>query len=581
MRSLATPLLTLSCWVSHATAAAVAADIYPVAEQYASRECRNIPGDPNWPSVQEWDLLNQTVNGRLIRTIPIGSVCHDPDYNEEACQALAAGWVYTSTFLGSPADGVAPYFQNQSCDPFTSVESPCAIGNDAVYSINVTQVSDIQAGVLFASKHNIRLNIKNTGHDLLGKSTGKGALSLWVHHLNSYEFIDKYDGPGKYTGPAARVGAGVLFNDILSAASERGVRLVAGTCPTVAMAGGFAAGGGHGILTPQYGLAADTVLEWEVVTAAGAHLVATPWSNPELYWALSGGGGGTFGVVVSVTVQTYPDAPMGGASTYLDINSAGGAENFWNAVTAFQSSLGAVVDTGTYVAYSVTPTALNVYGIAVPDGNLSVVNETLQPVKTALASNGTPLTFATTNHTGYLDYYNSYFREIFTVTPEAQVTGGRLVPRKLLESPETAETVTQAFKAATEAGFSLICVALKADKAPLYPNAVFPVWRSALLECVVSSLWNFTLPWSDMLAVQAALTDTVMPQIEEATPGGGSYLNEANFQQPDWQEAFYGSNYGRLSAAKEIYDPTSLFYAQTAVGSDVWAQDSEGRLCRT
>lgn len=72
-----------------------------------------------------------------------------------------------------------------------------------------------------------------------------------------------------------------------------------------------------------------------------------------------------------------------------------------------------------------------------------------------------------------------------------------------------------------------------------------------------------------------------MPKIEAATPGGGSYLNEANFQQSNWQEAFYGSNYPRLSEIKRRVDPRSLFYAQTAVGSEMWKEGAHGKLCPT
>lgn len=71
-----------------------------------------------------------------------------------------------------------------------------------------------------------------------------------------------------------------------------------------------------------------------------------------------------------------------------------------------------------------------------------------------------------------------------------------------------------------------------------------------------------------------------MPPIEAATPGGGAYLSEANFQQLNGQEVFYGSNYPRLKKIKDLYDPLSLFYACTTVGSEKWAEDSDGRLCR-
>lgn len=60
---------------------------------------------------------------------------------------------------------MSPYWQNQSCDPFTARATPCKLGNYVSYSINVTGVDDIKAGIHFAKKHNIRLVIKNTGHE--------------------------------------------------------------------------------------------------------------------------------------------------------------------------------------------------------------------------------------------------------------------------------------------------------------------------------------------------------------------------------------------------------------------------------
>ena len=58
--------------------------------------CRCLPGDDCWPSDNTWNDLNSTVSGRLVKTIPIGSPCHDPNYEEEACSALKARWTDTS-----------------------------------------------------------------------------------------------------------------------------------------------------------------------------------------------------------------------------------------------------------------------------------------------------------------------------------------------------------------------------------------------------------------------------------------------------------------------------------------------------
>lgn len=75
------------------------------------------------------------------------------------------------------------------------------------------------------------------------------------------------------------------------------------------------------------------------------------------------------------------------------------------------------------------------------------------------------------------------------------------------------------------------------------------------------------------------VTSHVMPKLDAVTPGSGIYLNEAHVEQTNWQTEFYGKNYGILLGIKKRYDPDSLFYAATAVGSEAWKVDGDGRLC--
>lgn len=67
--------------------------------------------------------------------------------------------------LYSSSSVMAPYFANQSCDPFTPQSQACLLGNYVSYAINVTTVEDIQAGVAFAAANNVRFVIRNTGHE--------------------------------------------------------------------------------------------------------------------------------------------------------------------------------------------------------------------------------------------------------------------------------------------------------------------------------------------------------------------------------------------------------------------------------
>ena len=77
------------------------------------------------------------------------------------------------------------------------------------------------------------------------------------------------------------------------------------------------------------------------------------------------------------------------------------------------------------------------------------------------------------------------------------------------------------------------------------------------------------------------MTNVFLPALAQLTPNGGAYINEADFQQPDFQNVLYGVNYDKLREIKRKYDPSGIFYALTAVGSEDWFEDATrgGRLC--
>lgn len=104
-----------------------------------------------------------------------------------------------------------------------------------------------------------------------------------------------------------KTGAGVVGEDALPVVSKAGLRIVSGSCPTVGLVGGFTQDGGHSSLTSAYGMSAHQVLEREVVLANEMLTTATPSKNQDLYWVLSGGRPGTYGMVISLTVRAFKD----------------------------------------------------------------------------------------------------------------------------------------------------------------------------------------------------------------------------------------------------------------------------------
>lgn len=105
----------------------------------------------------------------------------------------------------------------------------CSLGGYPSYSIHIENVAQIQLGINFARNLNLRLVVKNTGHDYIGKSSGAGALNLWTHNLKEIQFLKNYQS-ADYSGPAFKAGAGVQGFEILEAARDNGVTVLAGIC---------------------------------------------------------------------------------------------------------------------------------------------------------------------------------------------------------------------------------------------------------------------------------------------------------------------------------------------------------------
>ncbi|KAL6862000.1 FAD-binding domain-containing protein [Trichoderma novae-zelandiae] len=548
--------------------------------------CRLLPGDAAWPKASDWARLNKTLKGQLIKSVPMASACHDApfdNYDAQFCAEIQAGWNETKMFhIDQPAEFLSMYFENYTCDPFTPRSTPCTLGNYASYVINVTGAGDVQAGISFAKKNNIRLVIKNTGHDYLGKNTGKGGLTFWTHNLKSTQYIPNYSS-SSYNGPAIKLGAGVEGFEAYAAANATGNRIVGGTCPTVGIAGGYSQGGGHSMLMPAYGLGADNVLEWEVVTAEGKHLIATPTQHSDLYWAISGGGGGTFGVVLSMTSRLHKDSIIGGASLAFNDSKVGNAA-FWEAVGAFHTLLPPLVDTGNGATYLLTPSQFLTLAFTMAGKDLDEVNALMKPFLDDLTKRGIDYQYVPRISPNYYDHFSFYLGPLPEGASDyAPFTGSRIIPRSLLLDTEKNVIVMDALRNATlsEGYASFPCQAFNVSYQAHPDNAVHPAWRAGMSVCLMPGLWDPAATPAQMKARQDYAANALQPMVDAATPGGGVYLNEANYKQHNWQEAFHGSNYPKLLKIKRKYDPDSLFYANVAVGSEAWYLDSNNRLCRS
>ncbi|KAJ4012637.1 hypothetical protein NW752_008350 [Fusarium irregulare] len=552
----------------------VIASLLALAKASAESSCKCFPGDDCWPAEDDWKSLNTTVGGRLVATVPLGSPCHDPNYDAEECKRLQSEWLYSSIHSQSSSSMMAPIFANQSCDPFQPREKPCTLGNYVRYAVNATSSDDIIAALEFAKDKNVRFVIRNTGHDYLGRSTGAGALSVWTHYLKSTEVIDWKD--KDYQGKALKVGAGVQGFEALGAAHAKGLVVVSGECPSVGLVGGYSQGGGHSALSTNFGLAADNTLEFDVVTADGKLVKANKSKNSDLYWALSGAGSGNYGVVVSATVRAHPEAKVSGGS-FLITAPEGHPDMIYQAIDAFHAALPKIVDSGVMIIYFFSNSFLQIPAITAYNKTEAEVKKILQPLAESLTTLGFKFEPTFTNFPSYYEHYDHYWGPLpaGNIQIGTQIFGGRLLPRdKVKDFAPTARKIA-------EMGVIYIGVGLNVSKfSPNSANSVLPQWRKSLVQVSLTLPWDNEAPWEEMLAAQKKMTEEIQPVIEAATPGAGAYINEADFQQQNWQETFYGANYKKLLKIKKKYDPEHLFYATVAVGSEAWTVAKDERMCK-
>jgi FAD/FMN-containing dehydrogenase len=165
---------------------------------------------------------------------------------------------------------------------------------------------DVQAAVAFAARQHRPVLVKTTGHQIVG--TAHGAVLITTHRMNDVA-IDP-------VGRTARVGAGVIWGEVVQKAAEAGLAPLNGSNPTVGVAGYTLGGGLSPTLGRSHGYAADHVRSLDVVTADGELRYVDAESNPELFWALRGGKG-NYGVVTALEFDLFPVSRLYGGGIYF------------------------------------------------------------------------------------------------------------------------------------------------------------------------------------------------------------------------------------------------------------------------
>ncbi|EGX94176.1 FAD/FMN-containing isoamyl alcohol oxidase MreA-like, putative [Cordyceps militaris CM01] len=564
-------------------------------------QCRCKPSEPCWPSQNQWASLNASVSGNLVALQPVAHVCHDPGYDAAACNASMA--LTESSVWRDQNPGAVQWTnweawpeRSETCSFDLPRDVPCRQGRIPLFSVVAETAQHIQEAVRFAATHNVRLAIKNTGHCFLGRSSAPESLQIATYKMNKMDFVDKFVPEGAHSktsmGSAVTLGAGVVLMDIYAETSKRNLTAVVGLSHTVGAAGGYIQGGGHSPLGPWKGMASDNALQFRVVTADGKLVVANEYQNRDLFWALRGGGGGTFGVVVDVTIRTFPDVPA--LALMSDITLPGPADDrFWDTLAALHRRLPALADAGGSGYYFFLPNSdqngAPVASITIlmffPDKTdkapvAKIADAFIQEARKSAPSANYTLELAPTLG-GSIAY--ELAQTPYDPTGGIAILGSRMISRNLLSQTDGAQRLSKALRdiyegSGNKTGYTGHFIAdgavARNDK---IKSALNPAWRKTITHIVFSRDWAPNATLAEQRAVQEKLTNVEVPILKALEEGMGAYLNEADPFEADFQQSFWGENYKRLYRIKQHVDPKGLFIARSGVGSEDW--DADG-LCR-
>jgi len=297
------------------------------ADESAVDLARPVARSTGWPDADAWQDLNQRVSGRLIQPVSPLRSCSLDASSAECGTALEA--MKNPFFIEDQAGATQ---STGWMDAWQGAVSP--------YAVQADTAEDIAAAVNFARKHGIRLVVKGAGHDYLGRNTAPDSLLVWTHRMRNINVHEAFVPAGTPNGTvgvtALSVGAGTRWLEAYAAATDAGLYVQGGGCTSVGTSGGFIQGGGFGSFSKAFGTGSGGVLEFEVVTADGEVRVVNQHQDPDLFWALRGGGGSTFGIVARTTVLAHPiPNTMGLVSGTIIAKNDTAYEDVVGAVVAF------------------------------------------------------------------------------------------------------------------------------------------------------------------------------------------------------------------------------------------------------
>jgi FAD/FMN-containing dehydrogenase len=568
----------------------------------ATRRVR--PTDPAWPAPADWQNLKAETGGSLIAVAPLLRACEVAPKGD-ACQQVL-GQMHNPFYIGDQPGGT-------QVSGWLDAWAPAA----SAYAVKARNAADVSAAVNFARVHNLRLVVKGGGHSYQGTSNAPDSLLIWTRDLRAVTLHEAFmpqgcEGKAGALQPAVTTESGAMWIDLYDAVTTKAGRYVqGGGCTTVGVAG-LIQSGGFGSFSKGFGMAAASLLQAEIVTADGAVRIANACTNPDLFWALKGGGGGSWGVVTKLTLKTH-DLPEHFGSAEGKIKAVSDAA-FRNLVARFVA----------FYAQSLFNPHWGEQISLAPDNTLkiSMVCQGLdkeesaavwQPFLDFIKQSPKQFQIVDELYAGAgpaQHWWDAVARKargstsmISDPRPNASPThawwsgdqdqvGAFLhgyeslwLPASLLHPTQQQRLCNALFAASrykeVELHFNKGLAGAPADAiAAAKDTAGHPAMTEAFALAIVADGEAAAYPGLprkpvDMAAAHkdARLIDLSAAELRKIAPDAGSYVSESNYFNARWQRAFWGSNYSKLRAVKDKYDPQRLFFVHHGVGSEDWSAD--------
>jgi FAD/FMN-containing dehydrogenase len=569
----------------------VLADAMPA----VARTGRVRPGDPAWPAAQAWEALSRAVGGNVVRPTTIWQSCAQAATTsdcrarlEEARNPIALGDDPGGTQISGWLDAWTPHA--------------------SAYAVAARSTADVVAAIRFVRQHNLRLVVKGGGHSYLGGSNAADSVLIWTRAMNRIELHDAFVPLGTSMPPtsAVTVEAGCMWIDVCTAVTTQAGRYVqGGGCTTVGVAG-LVQGGGFGSFSKRYGLAAASLLQAEIVTADGMARTVNASREPDLFWALKGGGGGSFGVVTRLTLQTHvlpehfgwaqfkvratsPKALRELVERLVDHYADALFNPQWGEQLIFDGDEihVSMVCQGLDNAQAKSAWAPFIDGLRASPSDF-IFNSAPQigagrarhwwdfTANPGLVPD--PRTGANSHHGWWRGDADQ--ASLFLYGYESQ-----WLPATLLEPAQRGRLVEALIEAAR-----FQAVELHVNKglagAPSDVNeqarrcAMNPKVADAFALMIVATGGPPPFAGLPIAPVDMAEARRQREHVAKAaavlkalSPESGAYVSETDFFRGDWREAFWGANYARLKAIKNRYDPEGFFFVHHGVGSEDWSED--------